>query len=250
MKIVGLFILMFMNNLAFSQVISANPKKEVSPEKVKKVKSNNKDSVAVMGTSLYVKMNFSNAFRTLKENGDLYGEPLDERAHEQSLNLFSYGFGFRNQFHKNLRWEAGFSYFQNGEKYQSNLPDTSFSYETKYRYLGMPIQLKVVFGQRLRYTIGGGLQPGMFMRYLQESTFENNQGKTESSTFKTKSGYNTMVVNAIVSMGIEYSFHKKWSVALGAEARWQLNSTYTKTAAYQHKAYAYGADFGLIYHLK
>lgn len=99
-----LFALLFCRTVAFSQILIGEPQPDAKSATKKKEKKSESDSTKVKkeptGTSIYFVSNWSATNRSLTENGDLFGEPLGERANETGLNTWSFGLGFQNEFTK------------------------------------------------------------------------------------------------------------------------------------------------------
>lgn len=247
MRYIFILFIILLSKFSTAQIITeTNSKPKAKKEKLKRVKS---DTLKVeRNTFIYLGANWSNTYRTLTENKGLFGDPLGERANEKSLNKWAFSLGFQSQFHKHFYWDGGFSYYQNGEQYKSNLIDTSYRYKTTYSYLGMPIRINFTYGKKLQLIAGVGIEPALFLKYKQER-FWTPQGKSSESTevFKTRSDYNSFVFSALANVGIKYNFSSRFGLYLIPEARWQLNSSYIKTASYKHKALAYGFYFGLTF---
>lgn len=202
------------------------------------------------GTSaVYFVANWSNTFRSLKENGDLYGDSLGVRENETPLNVWSYGVGIQNCLSKHFMWDGGISIIRNGESYSYTATDTSFSSKAYYTYIGMPIRINYTVGNDFKFFVGAGIVPQMFSGFKQENEWTKSDKSKESETIKTRIGYNSFVVSAVLNVGLILNFQNNWALKVSPEARIQLSSSYQKTADYIHKARAYGITFGLIRNL-
>ena len=203
------------------------------------------------GSAVYFSANWSKSFRYLESNGGFYGDSLGLRANETSLNTWSYGVGIQNQLSKHLMWDGGISFVNNGESYLFTGKDTSFAYQTYYKYIAMPLRLNYTYsiGSSLKIYVGGGLLPQLFSNYRQERQWTTTKNYTEKETFKTKTGYNTFAISALFNAGFMLNFQNNWSLLVSPEARIQFNSSYTKIAEYVHKNRAFGLTFGLVRNL-
>jgi hypothetical protein len=248
-----LFALLFCRTVAFSQILIGEPQPDAKSATKKKEKKSESDSTKVKkeptGTSIYFVSNWSATNRSLTENGDLFGEPLGERANETGLNTWSFGLGFQNEFAKHFMWDGGISFLRNGESYSFVGTDTAYSYQTTYSYISMPLRLNYVIGKDFKFYAGGGLVPQMFLGYKQDRQWTRADNSEESETIKSKSGYNSFVISAVVNVGMMVNFNNGWSLLVSPEARFQLNSSYMNQDAYVHKGKAYGVTFGLVRHL-
>jgi hypothetical protein len=248
-----LFALLFCRTVAFSQILIGEPQPDAKSATKKKEKKSESDSTKVKkeptGTSIYFVSNWSATNRSLIENGDLFGEPLGERAVETGLNTWSFGLGFQNEFAKHFMWDGGISFLRNGESYSFVGTDSAYSYQTTYSYISMPLRVNYVIGKDFKFYAGGGLVPQMFLGYKQDRQWTRADNSEESETIKSKSGYNSFVISAVVNVGMMVNFNNGWSLLVSPEARFQLNSSYMNQDAYVHKGKAYGVTFGLVRHL-
>lgn len=245
--------LLCFNSLGFSQILIGEPQPDAKSENKKKDKKSVSDTLKAKkepsGTSIYFVTNWSATNRSLSENGDLFGEPLGERANEIGLNTWSFGLGFQNEFAKHFMWDGGISFLRNGESYSFVGTDTAYSYQTTYSYISMPVRLNYTVGNDFKFYAGAGLIPQMFMGYKQERQWTRADNSDETETIKSKNGYNSFVISAVMNIGMMVNFNNGWSLLVSPEARFQLNSSYMKQDAYIHKGRAYGVTFGLVRHL-
>ena len=172
-----------------------------------------------------------------------------KRANEIGLNTWSFGLGFQNEFAKHFMWDGGISFMRNGESYSFLGTDTAYSYQTTYSYITMPLRVNYVYGKDFKFYAGAGLIPQMFMGYKQERQWTRADNSDETETIKSKNGYNSFVISAVMNVGMMVNFNNGWSLLVSPEARFQLNSSYMKQDAYIHKGRAYGVTFGLVRHL-
>jgi hypothetical protein len=242
MKKFHLFSILFFSLFSFyssAQIVSSeSTKKEVSSSKTIKTKS----------TEVYAGSNFSISNRILKINEGLFGKELGERANEQSLNVWSFGLGFRHHFKKPFSLDAGISILQNGESYSFEESDTSFSYQTTYSYIAMPIHFNYTKGERLKIIGGIGLTPQLFTRFKQDQEWKTKTNQEESETISTRTGnYNSFVISGSIQAGVSYYLNQNTSFYCIPEYRMQFNSSYSSNSGYLHYSRVFGINFGLSY---
>ncbi len=244
------FVLLMNGFGVFSQIEMSkeNMAKEEKERKEKKAKELiEKDSLSA--TSLYFNANWSYTPRKLEENEGLFGDSLGERANETAGNRWSFGLGFRNQLHKYIALEGGIAFMRNSEKYNFEGVDTSYSYVTEYSYLALPIKVYYTYGKDFKFLGGVGITPQMFVRYKQDLNYKTTEGKEESETIKSTTGFSSFVISATVSAGVQIELGKRVSVQVIPEYRIQLNSSNTKQDAYKHYARAIGVNAGIVVRL-
>ncbi len=227
-------LFLFFTKLSFSQLVSISEEKK---------KSNDNDS----SSSVYLEAGIFSVNRTLESNPEFLNKPIGERANETKINLWSYSIGVAAPISKNFVFDGGLSFIQNGEQYawQSSTSDSSFNYETKYRYIGMPLQVKFQTGKNFQFFIGGGLIPQMQVAYLQTQNWTDSLGGQDDAKIKTYSNLNSFVLTAVGSAGIVLNFQNKFGLRLSAQYRRQLTDSYTKYNGYLHNTSAIGFTFGL-----
>ncbi len=246
MRIIGVCFLLLLTMSVHGQIVlgeeTDKEKAKVEEEVARPRKVRTTDGV----TSVYLVTNWSSTFRTLTENGGLFGEPLGKRADETALNTWSFGLGLRNSLNNYLFWDGGIAFYRNGEQYLYTATDTMFAYQTTYNYISMPLRLNAVYGKNVKFSVGAGFIPQMFVSYRQDQQWETTTKSAGKETIKTRSGYNPFVLSAVFNMGIILDFQSNWSLLVSPEARIQLNSSYTNISPYVHKTRTYGITFGLI----
>ena len=96
--------------------------------------------------------------------------PLNDRANEIPLFTNSFTIGVNGKFYKNIGWDGAISFIQNGEKYSFSDMDSSFSYETRYRYISMPVRINytINFASKFACKLGLGIAPLLFINYKQD----------------------------------------------------------------------------------
>ena len=232
---------------SFGQVVGASSEGTASQQEQQKEgkKKEKKEYVPDGSTTIYALSNWSRTNRLLQSNDGYFGDTLGERANETFLDTWSFSLGFRNKINSWLTWDGGISYLRNGESYHFAQTDSSFSYQTTYSYIGMPVRLNYTIGEDIQWFVGAGLLPQMFLSYNQEQRWRNDQGSNGEQTIDSKSGYNSFVLSALFNTGIILNFKSGWGVMVSPEIRLGLTSTYLKQDSYIHKGRAYGISFGL-----
>jgi hypothetical protein len=227
-------LFLFFAKLSFSQLVNVS-------EETKK--SNDKDS----SSSVYLEAGIFSVNRTLESNSEFLNKPLGERANETKINLWSYSIGMVAPISKHFVFDGGLSFIQNGEQYawESSTSDSSFNYQTKYRYIGMPLQVKFQTGKNFQFFIGGGLIPQMQVAYLQTQNWTDSLGGKYDEKIKVYNNLNSFVLSAVGSAGVILNFQNKFGLRFSAQYRRQLTDSYTKYNGYLHKTSAFGFTFGL-----
>lgn len=240
-RLIWVFVVFFALDAGAQIVLEEGNAEKRNPEKVKPLGSGQ--------TSIYAITNWSTTFRTLEPNSGYFGDSLGTRADETSVKNWSFGLGLRNRINRFLVWDGGLFFSRNGEQYAFVGQDTSFSYQTTYSYIGMPLRINLSMGKDIEWHVGAGLLPQMFMQYGQNQHWTTPLGSSENRMIKTNSGYTPVVVSAVFNAGVQFNFSNGWGLIVSPELRIQLNSTYLKQDAYVHKARCYGVSFGLIKNL-
>ena len=187
--------------------------------------------------------------RELLVNEGLFADTLGARADEISLPVWSFGLGIRSQINSVFWWQGGVSMIRNGEAHSYTENDTTYSYQTKYAYLGMPLKFLYSYGDKIRLYGGIGIIPQIFMGYRQDSQWESTSGASGDDTFKTKSGYNMFVMSAVGNVGVHFSSKTRTSFFIEGVYRYQFTNSYVKTEGLRHFGRALGFNVGLAYTL-
>jgi hypothetical protein len=248
-----LLAVLFYTNSAISQILIGEPtstskkeeKKQVETAKVDTISKKRKEST----TAAYLVSNCSKSYRLLEKNGDIYGDTLGVRADEKNLTTWSFGIGMQSQINKHLMWDGGIALLRNGESYSYSATDSSFSSQTYYSYISMPVRINYTIGKDIKLYAGVGLIPQMFTGYRQEQQWTTSTNAKVEETLKTKNGYNSFVLSSVFNLGLIINFQNNWSLMVSPEARIQLTSSYQKLDGFVHKGRAYGVTFGLTRNL-
>ena len=234
MKKIYLLFLLFFSFQAMTQIIGNNI------SSIKKLKNDT-------SSCFYFEAIRFNSDRILTVNSKFLNKPLGERAFETSYVRWGFTLGISVPLSKVLYFDGGISYLQNGEQYswESLENDSSFSYQTSYSYISMPLQLKIQGGLRLKYFLASGLQPQLFQSYRQNQQWTNDVNTKYSATLKYNSDLNSFLISWITTAGLALEISKLYGIRISAQYRNQLNSSYLKTGDYIHKANGLGFAFGL-----
>ncbi|MDX2361117.1 MAG: hypothetical protein QNK23_09940 [Crocinitomicaceae bacterium] len=238
--LIGVLMLIAVNS-SYAQV-------EISAESTKKEKKKKDrgERTKDNGTSVFGTVNWSYTTRKLVENDGLFGKPLGERAYETNLNTWSFELGLRNKLNQYLSWEGGISYMKNGESYSYEGADSTYSYETRYSYVGMPLKLLFTYGEKIKLIVGAGVVPQMFVGYKQDREWTTTLGSSSDEEFKTKTGYSSFVISAVMNVGIQVNLGGRWSALFMPEYKIQLTSSDDKSSAYKHFGRSLGFNVGLV----
>lgn len=207
----------------------------------------NKDLKSTYPSQYYFESTRAEVFRILNPNTDFLPQALGERANEIPLTLWSQQVGLRLGLSKHSYLDAGISLLQNGEAYAwaSTVNDSSFAYQTRYRYLSLPVQYKFSFGQKVSFQVGGGLIPGIQQSFRQDLQWSNALGAKDDDQIKVNNELNGFVLSWVASAGFSIPLNPQLNFGLGAQIRQQLNNTYNPYQSYIHKSQAWGITMGL-----
>lgn len=224
---------LFIAKLSFAQLIGNN----------EKTTSSHNDT----STLIYFDAGYFSVNRTLEPNPDFLNKPLGERANETKTNLWSHSLGITSPIKKNIFFEGGLSFIQNGEQYawKSETTDSTYNYTTKYRYLGMPLQLKYQYGKNIKFFISAGIQSQLFFGYNQNQNWTDSLGNRSEATVKQFNNVNSFVLSAIGSLGFAVNFQKNIGLRFSANYRKQLTNSYGEYNGYVHRANALGFSIGI-----
>jgi len=237
----GLFFLMLFNS--YSQIVTKEQKN--TENKTIQMKKTAKDT----SSRFYVEASFTNSFRSLESNADFLNKPLEERANETKLGIWSYSLGMTIPLNKHIYFDGALSLLRNGEQYswESNTSDSTFNYQSKYNYIALPLQLKLQGGKNLKYFVGGGVIPQMNFSYKQEQQWTDSLGSKGDETIKINNEINSFAFSWVVSAGLELQFENNFGLRLSATYRNQISNTYIEFSDYIHKANAVGVNIGITH---
>lgn len=225
--------------------------KESTREEKEKKKKEKAEASADGTTEVFLQANWSFTTRKLIPNEGFFGDSLGERANETGLGTFSYGIGLRNKINEFLKWEGGISFLQNGEKYSfaSELNDSTYSYTSTYRYIGMPIKLYYAYGNSIQLMAGVGVLPQMFLHQRQQIKYTSAENESFEEELKSKIGFSSFTMSAVFNLGANFKLGESWSITVLPEYRLQLTSSLSKNAGFKHYGRAIGLNLGITLHL-
>lgn len=202
---------------------------------------------AVYPTSYYFETQRMQMFRTLLSNDNFLPTPLGERANEIPLSTWSHQIGICVGLSRFVYFDGGVSLMQNGEAYtfESLDSDSSFNYQTRYRYLALPLQLKMAFGDQFKFYGGIGIVPGLYQDYKQDLQWTNPLGAKYDDVVKINNNMNSFQFSGLGSVGIEAQLDNNYTIRFGALYRRQFNNSYNPYDAYVHKSFGWGLNLGL-----
>lgn len=250
LKKISLFvgIVLFSSNIT-AQIESGkveNQKQET--EKTKDVKKSKEKSQATEildpKTLIYFGGGFGTSYRTLTVRPDVFGKPLGEKANETSVFTPNFTIGAKLRMVKNLYFDLGVSFAQNGEQYQFLGEDTSYAYVNKFSHFAIPLKLQYIVGGKVKFIAGIGLQPQMMLRYRKEIEWTDAKDRSYTEVVDYDKNVQLFSLTAIANVGIQYSVTKNVALFLLPELRYQLNGTFGKTSPQIHKGYFLGGQIG------
>ena len=192
-------------------------------------------------------LNVTNVNRTLSPNENFIPGVIGDRANETALRTYSFGLGLKGHLTKRIIWDGGISYLQNGEQYEyiAFSMDTSFSYQTYYKYIAMPLKLNFIVGNFVQFYGGIGILPQLFLSYRQNQQWETTLGSKGTEIIKSKNDYNSFVTSVLVNLGLSITTSKGVGVFISPEYRHQLQNGYGKLSSYRHKNFGLGVSLGI-----
>lgn len=247
-----LIILIFFSSYSHAQIESGKveTKEKVSAkkdEKTDKPKREPRATIENPGSSFYLGGGFGSSFRSLKENENIFGKQLGERANETALMVPNFSVGMRNRIKGHFFFDFSISFAKNGEQYNFQQGDSTYSYKTNFNYFAIPLKLQYVTGKKLKFIAGIGVQPQMLLNYRQHVKWTTAAGKDFSNTVKGNEKNNFFTIAALANVGLEYQIANNVSVYLMPEVRFQLNNSFQKQSPYIHKGYYIGGQVGFSF---
>lgn len=236
MKSLLLLLVLVYHLSAQAQIIST------TTEPVAK-KSKSRDTSSI----LYVDFQRLNSHPNLVQNTNFLSIPLGERANETSLKTWSYQFGLCSPLTKHLSFDGGLALVQAGEQYSwnSNSTDSSYRYTTKYRYFGMPLQVKYQTGKDFVFFIGAGVLPQLFQSYEQAINWTDSLGNAGKQTINDESMCQSFVLSALASTGILLNFQGNYGLRFSVYYRYQLTNSYGPYQYFKHYSSGLGGGIAL-----
>ncbi|MFM7566924.1 MAG: hypothetical protein ACKO4K_09270 [Flavobacteriales bacterium] len=199
-------------------------------------------------TQCFVDFQRTQSFRTLEPNVAFLNTPLGQRALEKPLTAWSYGAGLLTSVGRFGRLETGIHWIQNGESYdfKSSANDSTFHYESRYRYIGMPLALMVSYGKQFSLFFGPGITPMLFSGYAQKRTWTNAYGAQNDDKINVKNNtYSSAVIQVFGQIGCQYRSKNGWGSYIKGGYRKHITNTYSKYNDYIHRAMGWSIQFGI-----
>ncbi|MCE3295666.1 MAG: hypothetical protein K0R65_1380 [Crocinitomicaceae bacterium] len=186
-------------------------------------------------TLLSLGYSYGSSFRSLKENGDFYGEPLGERGQEKRLPVSGVYLGANTKFDQKIHLDFGIGFQQYGEQYQNSGSDTTISYKTTYSHVVLPLKVQYQTGDKIIFFIGTGLQAQLLAAYLNKTstTIEGNETTVKVTELKNK---NPFSIASVSSAGVQLPLGNRASFLVSADYALQLSNTFNKQAPYIHRS--------------
>jgi len=231
-----LFLGWFITGHAYSQL-------EMKAQEPKKNKGQLKAPTQFAVEGLNIKNN-----RILASNPNFLNKPLGERVNEKTLRTWSYSLGFQTGLGRWLRFDTGLQFIQNGESYAySNVSsDSTFSYENRYRYLGMPLSINFHWGNSIKLFAGPGITPMIFSQFYQKTAWTTALGSKKDEKLKEKNTeYAASGLQVFGQVGLQWIGNKGWGGIVKMVYRNQLTNTFSKYNESIHHAYGWGFGFGI-----
>jgi hypothetical protein len=207
----------------------------------------NKDVKCNYPTRYYFESQRMEMFRSLVSNDAFLPTPLGTRADEISQKAWSHQIGICMGLSKNFYLDGAVSWMQNAEAYAFTAldSDSTFNYQTRYRYLALPLQMKVTFGDKIKFYSGLGLVPALYQGYRQDLQWSNPLGAKYDDQIKVNNAMNSFTLSWLCSTGFEANLDNNYSLRLGVLYRSQLNNSYSPYEDYIHKSMGWGLNFGV-----
>ncbi|MFM6946344.1 MAG: hypothetical protein ACKOWX_07395 [Flavobacteriales bacterium] len=198
-------------------------------------------------TRYYFESQRMQMFRELVSNDAFLPTPLGERANEIPLTAWSQQLGICAGLGQHFYLDGGVSWLQNGEAYsfKATASDSTYSYQTHYRYLALPLQLKFTAGNKLKVYGGLGLVAALYQGYKQDIQWTNPLGAKYDDQIKINNNMNSSTLSWLASAGLEATLDENYSFRVGVLYRKQVNNSYSPYEDYIHKSFGWGLNFGL-----
>ncbi len=221
----------------------------VSAQLITNVSENNHKSKSSKDTASLIYLDFQRYLTSphVTQNTDFLTIPLGERANETALKTWSFQFGIIAPISRHLFFDGGLALIQNGEQYQWNATttDSSYDYTTKYRYFGMPIQLKYQTGKDFVFFVGAGLTPQLFQSYEQKIHWTDSLNNNSKLSLTDETMCQSFVLSATGSAGIQVHFKSNYGLRLSVNYRYQLTNSYGPYQDYKHFSTGLGGAIAL-----
>lgn len=244
-----LFVLLFSTE-SFSQITNENKEpakqEEQKEKKEKKEKTEKVVSDSLSGTTYYLNWTGIQGFRNF-EDLSVFGSFT--KWNDQTP-LFTQGinFGVIMPLTNNLSLDLGAAYFNHGEQYNYDDPDTdsSYSYLTKYQNLGVPLKLRFTYGDKLQFFAFAGIAPMNIIkrkRTIEYTSAVGARSELPEEIEESVSGFNLMASGGI---GVNYYLNRV-GFTLYPEYRYHILNTYENSnIPLKHNMYGLGVNAGIL----
>ncbi len=155
----------------------------------------------------YLHGNYTNTFRTLEDKSpfQIHGE----RLKEEGIVTGGIELGTYIYINKYAYLSLGFNFFSGGEEYTfiDSVTDSTFYYKNRYRQIGIPFRLNLVYGKKLQAFAFGGVVPSSILHQQISSKYTTAQGaEVENEDERVKSGLLSFQFATSLGAGIKYNF--------------------------------------------
>jgi len=199
-------------------------------------------------TQCYVEFQRTHSYRILQSNTEFLNTPLGQRADETPMYVWSYGAGILTNLGRFGRLETGIQWIQNGEgfHYSSPINDSSFHYESRYRYIGLPFAVMFTYGKKASFFIGPGLTPMLFSGFAQKTNWTNAYGSQNEERINIKNNsYASAAIQVFGQIGFQIRGDSGWGSYVKGVYRRQISNTYSKYNDFIHRAIGWGIYAGI-----
>lgn len=246
----ALFLFLFHNQFAYTQITDGNvkPEKEPKTKKEKSEKTNSSFSEdSLNGTNFYITGLALYSFRKFEDQSfNNYYQTWEDQtpAYKGGVNL-----GFIMELNKFVHLDLGISYFGHGENYfyEDSLSDSTYQYQRTYRQVAIPIHLRLVYGEKIQGFAFAGIAPLNILKtkYSSSYTFSNGVEQTPDDVISGE-GFSTFNAMITAGLGLQYNV-KHIGFTINAEYRNYLANTYAdKIIALSHKMWGIGINAGVV----
>ncbi len=251
MKIVSLFCFLLFAFSLTAQIESGKTgpkKKKKNPEKEKTEVIKAPETLTGDYTLLKFSYSYGSSYRSLKPNGDFYGEPLGERSKETRLPVSGFHLGVNTKFEGHIHLDFGIGFQQFGEQYNNGGSDTIIEYTSTYSRMVLPLKVQYHGGKKTVFFVGAGFEAQLLAAYSNKTTttIESKESSVKVTTLKNKAPFS---LAAVASAGVQLPLGKKLTFLASGEYSIQLSNTFNKQATYVHRSDLFGVKLGLGYKL-
>lgn len=247
-KVLLIALLFVFSTGSVAQITTGDNQPKEKKEKVakpEKVKTEwNEDSLS--GTNFYVNgigMWSARNFEDLTASGK-----WGERINEKSTYRGGFDAGIVVPFSDFISMDLGLSYFAGGESYafQDSLTDSTYSYLRRYLQVGVPIKLRITFGQKIQPYLFAGLTPLNILQIRYDADYTSELGKfTDLDEQKIRNDFNSFNVMATGGVGVRYNF-KYVGINYAVQYQRHLMNTYDQNKVnVNHKMYGVAMRLGI-----